>query len=95
MGTDPELFLQTGGRIIGSEKVLPDNGLQDQYGAFSIVQDGVQLEVQPRAAKGTQNLGANLSQAFKLLRGHLAQIPEVICCFNGVVEVNREELDSL
>ena len=71
-GCDPELFFQHSGRIIGAEKVIPTEGLQSKR-AYSpdVVLDGVQVELNPCATQTPQLLGAYISSAFQLLRGHL------------------------
>jgi hypothetical protein len=96
IGTDPEAFFERGGKIIGSERVIPEGGLTAKGGwTPTVVMDGVQFELNPPAAVGVQGLGRNVANAFKLLRDHLTHVPEVTCSFLGVVEVEKEELQSL
>lgn len=95
-GCDPELFLERGGKIIGSEKVLPQEGLaRGDYYNSEVVIDGVQIELNPNFAGSVSDLGRGISGAFYRLRTHLGNHAGVRCCFKGVVEVDREELDSL
>ena len=97
-GTDPELFFQRRGRIIGAEKVLPEAGLISSFhGVPFVVLDGVQCELNPPQSNTPVGVGNNISTAFKLLKQHLtkASNAEVTCCFNRIVEVSRQELNSL
>lgn len=95
-GCDPELFAQQDGQVIGSEKVIPEEGLKTSpYARSCIVRDGVQIELQPIASYTVGLLGIHLTAACNLLRKHLVDKPGVSPCFTGVVEVTREELDSL
>lgn len=93
-GTDPEGFFQRDGKIIGSEKVIPKAGLGAKYPA-AVVLDGVQFELNPACGATPSILGSHLSWAFQSLKRHLSTIPDISFCFRGVVEVDREELDSL
>lgn len=88
-GADPEGFFEQNGRIIGSEKVLPEDGLGH------VVLDGVQFELHPEAATNIEALGCNVRTAFMDVRRVLRKTPGTDCCFQGVVEVTRQELDSL
>lgn len=89
-GADPEGFFERGGKIIGSEKVLPEGGL-----GKDVVLDGVQFELNPQAMLSPSMLGNNIKMAFTNLKAQLLKVPEVKVCFNGLVEIDREELDSL
>lgn len=93
-GCDPEGFFQKGGKIIGAEKVIPADGLTTGYGR-PVVLDGVQFELNPQPRYSVRDLAQNISGAFGLLKNHLKSVPEVTCCWKGVIEVEREELDSL
>lgn len=90
-GCDPELFLKReDGSIVGSEKIIPQNGLTD--GLSKVIRDGVQVELNPYPAPSPIGLAHNISTCFKLLQPHLK---DVKASWDGLVEVNREELDSL
>lgn len=92
-GTDPEGFFEKGGAIIGSEKIIPVHGI-GAYNAMT-VRDGIQFEVHVGANYEHQKVAVCMSNAFSDLKAVLKNIPEVSCCWRGLVEVSREELDSL
>ena len=94
-GADPEAFLMRDRRIIGSEKVIPEDGLRYRGGKPIIVRDGVQIELNPPASPHVTTLGKRITQGMQTLVKHLMQYPGVSCCWDGVVEVSRDELDSL
>ena len=97
-GSDPELFFQRGGQIIGAEKVLPEEGLINPlHGVPFVVLDGVQCELNPPQSSTPVGVASHISTAFRLLQQHLAKTPdaEVTCCFNRIVDVSRKELNSL
>lgn len=92
LGSDPELFVQTEGRIIGAEKVIPAVGLQTTRS--SIVLDGVQLELHP----APQNCRALIANDFKAIFMTLdRQLKEkgAKASFDPVVKLSKEELASL
>jgi len=99
IGSDPEIFLVKDGAVIGSEKVIPEDGLRIENGSHyfgpEVVLDGVQVELNPRAGASSQYLAKEISNAFKALKAHLEKTPEVAVCFNTVVDVTQAELDSL
>lgn len=95
-GTDPEGFFQRDGQIIGSDRVLPVEGLvNNSYQKPFVVLDGVQFELNPAPASTVQGLATNLSSAFYLLRQHLVGQPGVTLNWSNIVEVSRKELDNL
>jgi len=106
-GCDPELFLEKGGHIIGSEKVLHDQSLASlEWGTNgskttgvlnknAIVQDGIQIELNPRPNPCRANLGSEIAATFRVLRDHLAKLDNVNASFSSVIEVSQEEMDSL
>lgn len=95
-GCDPELFFTTkDGKVIGSEKVIPEAMPTSSINAKGIVQDGVQVELNPRPCWCRANIGNEISAIMKKLKEHLATMPDVSACFNGVVEVDAKELRSL
>lgn len=91
LGGDPEIFCSRGGLIIGSEKVIPAAGLYNK----ALVIDGVQLEFNPRASFNRADLTNNLKYGFKALALRLKELKDVEAVFTSVVDVTREELDSL
>jgi hypothetical protein len=91
-GSDPEGFFKRDGRIVGSEKLLPEAGL-NIYTKGKLVRDGIQFELNPSAGALRDlagNIGALLTEANKLAKSAGAEL-----CFDGLVEVSREELNSL
>lgn len=105
LGCDPELFFEHSGKVIGSEKVLDPAGLiyaaaqgspaGGSYNGGRLVLDGVQAELNPNAYQCRAYLGNEISLAFRSLRQHLAGKAGVSVSFNGVVEIDKEELASL
>lgn len=105
LGCDPEFFFERGGQVIGAEKVLtPDHkivstsykydgpsGVKDE----KFVLDGVQVELNPRPNTCRANLGNEIAAAFRALKVHLKSMGDVTASFKTVVEVSKEELDSL
>lgn len=89
-GCDPEGFFTRGGQVIGSEKVLPPEGLRRV-----VVRDGVQWELNPQPSVNLSSLGLNISNAFRLMAIRLREVEGVSVSFEGTVEVSRDELDSL
>lgn len=94
-GADPELFLERGGQIIGSEKVIPKQGLfvPGNYKPV-VIRDGVQVELNPKASSSIPALGYEVSNSIGLLGNHLKG-SDVSISFRSFVEVSRTELDSL
>ncbi len=92
-GSDPEGFFKRRGKIIGSEKLIPENGISGIGG--SVHRDGVQFELHPRIAYYNAQIGYNISGCFAALQERLKKAKGVSICFDGLVEVERKELDSL
>jgi hypothetical protein len=89
-GCDPELFIAQGQRIIGAEKAIPETGLP------AIVLDGVQVELNPQPEPCRANLINNISAAMKTLSRHLESKDKTLSIsFRQVIEVDKQELDSL
>lgn len=90
-GSDPEAFFSKDGKIIGCEKLVPKKGLKAKGG--EITRDGVQFELHPEP--GT--LKALVSNVGDLIVAthELAQKGNAQVCYDGLVEVERAELDSL
>lgn len=98
LGTDPELFFEKNGKVIGAEKVLPGDGelVSNWRGVLGkTVLDGVQAEFNLAATFCRETLGSQIAQAFCTLRTHLKSMDGVKISFRSNVEVDREELDSL
>ncbi len=94
-GADPEGFFERHGKVIGSEKIIQEEGL-GYKNSPSVVRDGVQFEFNPSSGPSPFSLGCALGRAFNDLRFQLMKFPDVkVNLHDGVVEVDREELDSL
>src|SRR3990167_836481 len=95
-GTDPEGFFKRDGQIVGSERVLPTEGLVSRtHGKPFVVLDGVQFELNPAPSTTPKGVWNNLSLAFNLLRSHLGNQPDISLCFDRIAEVSRAELNAL
>lgn len=95
-GTDPELFFEQNGRIIGAEKVIPPGGLKPGRSVFpTVVLDGVQVELHPAASRELRVLGRNISIAFELIFRQLRKTPKVRLSSARMVDVGKAELESL
>ena len=103
-GCDPEIFLTKNGAVIGSERILPEEGIvydvQDNTTVVGgepsgrIIIDGVQAELNPRPNTCRANLSKELRWCFAGLANKLAT-EGVEINFSNTVEVAKEELDSL
>lgn len=94
LGCDPEFFFQKDGKVIGSEKVLMDK-IYPYSSMRAFVIDGVQVELNPAPSTCRQTLSGNILAAFTALKENLALKGDVTACFSAVVDVNKDELDSL
>lgn len=102
-GADPEFFFSKGGKIIGSEKVLPkdgvhqlsknDNGdvVQDDK---LIVIDGVQAEFNVLPSTCRQSFSGNLRSCFLHLYDQMQQ-KGVEADFSQSIKISEEELKTL
>lgn len=102
LGCDPEFFFLRGGKVVGAEKVLTPakHTPKSPLGALNstlhgLVIDGVQCELNPSASTCRETLAGGLTAAFRTLRDHLSTMGEVKASFSSVVEVSKDELDSL
>lgn len=108
LGCDPEFFFTKKGKIVGSEKIIPEDGLLYEPGSTSrrdgghtaledisskIIIDGVQAELNPRPNTCRANLANEISACFLELVGKIDK--EVDVDFSGVVNVGKKEFDSL
>lgn len=92
LGSDPEAFFEREGQIVGSERAIPAKGISTPFG--KIVRDGVQFELNPRSSQQINELAENIGALLRLAEDR-AQAKGLRLNFNGLVEVTREELDSL
>lgn len=109
LGGDPELFIVKGNEIVGSERVIPEEGLggvpsfNPQTGAndgpivnSSIIRDGIQVEFNMKPFGCRARAGGSLHNIFNTLVQHLAtNFPDHSISFEPVVEVSSKELKSL
>jgi hypothetical protein len=93
-GCDPEGFFEKDGVIIGSEKIIPPDGIGGPHSP-TVVRDGVQFELHPIQNTSPYGLSSTLRRGFRQLNDCLKANPGVKANFNTLVEVSREELDSL
>ena len=98
-GCDPEAFFTKGGKVVGSEKVLPERGIltPPRYDSThtGVVLDGVQFELHTLPSGSPVGVGRELAAAFKLLKQHLLSLPDIEVCFIPTVTVEKEELATL
>lgn len=98
LGMDPEFFFVKEGKVIGAEKVIPENGLiqQGSPSRGKIIIDGVQGELN-LLTFGCREAGAQyISNVFYALNEHLKKNhPDVSIKIAQTMEVTKDELDSL
>lgn len=95
LGSDPEAFLQLNGLIVGSERYVPEEGLQSYTMGPKVVRDGVQIELSLRPSRRREMLGADISSAFNTLWQRINGVEGVKTCFDPVVDITETELNSL
>lgn len=93
-GTDPELFVQRNGRIIGSEKVIPKGGLKGAGAEPLVIQDGVQVELNPYPSRNFYVLGRNIGVAVEVLTRQLKSQKASIS-WSRFEDIPDAELNSL
>src|SRR4051812_20887388 len=96
-GSDPELFIEQNGKVVGAEKVVPEAGLKPGNTKLpTVVLDGVQVELNPPAANSTLLLGRGIGTAFEMLQKVIEKKDlGYSISFRDFVDVGRAELDSL
>lgn len=106
LGGDPEFFFAKDGEIIGSEKVLTNDGIHikntdnmHRYHPEDVVDsqfviDGVQAELHPRPATCRALLGNEIASCFRNL-SKMMQEKGVTADFSQCVEVSQKEMDTL
>ena len=99
MGADPEFFFSNKGVIIGSEKIIPKDGLgnRDAYNnplPPRVVRDGIQAEINPEPRACRQQLGSEIARCL-----HEAFVKtkesKVKLDFRQLIKVDKKEFDSL
>ncbi len=95
LGCDPELFLTRFGWIIGSERVIPKEGINIVDN--NVVRDGVQLELHPEPRTCRQELAVNITTCFRRLKMYMKEsgVSHLSVAFDGLVKVPKRELKSL
>jgi hypothetical protein len=97
LGCDPELFLEQGGEIVGSERVIPTKAEFKEKNPYinlqHVVRDGVQVELHSDPTTCREVLISQLHGAFMSLQGYLKD--GIVPSFEPVVEVSEEELKRL
>lgn len=94
LGCDPEFFFEKDGKIIGSEKILPEKGLTTETGSKVII-DGIQAELNPRAEVCRVFSSDRISECFIAVQTLLQKHPGVTINFKQNVNITQEEMDSL
>lgn len=92
-GCDPEFFLEKNKKIIGSEKVIPENGIGEENSNRVII-DGVQAELNPLPNSCRQSLKGNITNCFRKLHDEMIK-QKVKTNFSTLIEVSEDELKSL
>jgi hypothetical protein len=97
-GCDPEIFVRRGKTIIGSERIIPEEGLKagrpyDLHG--KLVRDGIQAELNPRQTTCRANLGNYIKGLLSKLDKELEKQKNMVICFDQVVMITKKELNSL
>jgi hypothetical protein len=98
LGCDPEFFLTSkDGAVIGSEKVLPKDGLKAEGTYGKIIIDGVQAEINPLPSTCRQSLAYAIGYCFGQLNRSLeAQgLGQISVKTDPLVDVSQTEMDSL
>ena len=83
LGTDPEAFFSKNGKVIGSEKVMPEGGVIYRHGITTlnanatgenkVIMDGVQFELNPLPSQCRESLSANIQNCFMYLENRLKE----------------------
>lgn len=99
IGSDAEFFFKKDGEIIGSELVIPFEGLTTKAptdtSPMFIVRDGVQAELHTIPRRCRAFAGNDMKALMLKLKEHLKKHPSVSACFDQVVEIKQYNLDIL
>lgn len=99
LGCDPEFFFASAdGKTIGSEKLLPKDGLTVRAGdpnSSKTVIDGVQAELNPRSSSCREQLAGEIAQCFRNLYDNVLLSKGIKVQIAPLVDVTQSELDSL
>ena len=108
-GCDPEFFFSKDGRVLGAEKVLPEDGLvyksgdllgkdgdsTSLSGVSKIIIDGVQAELNPRANSCRANLGNEIACCFRKLEQTLTKSKEISIDFHQTIKLDKKDMSVL
>lgn len=95
LGCDPEFFFRFDGKVIGSEKVIPKNGINVTSQSKFII-DGVQAELNPRPNVCRALLGNEIKLCFQTLKKELESKGKGFTVdFSRTVEIPKENLMEL
>lgn len=94
LGTDPELFFEQDGEIIGAEKVLPEGGISGASGVGKVIIDGIQAELNPAPSHCREVLATNIARCLFSLKA-VADQKKVKLSFKQTVQISQKEMDSL
>lgn len=104
LGCDPEIFFERDGHVIGAERVIDEqlkaqtfSGTtpKDLMNNNAVILDGVQAELNPMPHYCREELGGEISCAFRALRQHLGSQKGVSISMKSVVDVDGKELAAL
>jgi hypothetical protein len=94
LGCDPEFFLSEDGEIVGSEKAIPEKGINGhEYYDNEIVRDGIQVEIHPLPSTCRQTLASYIHDCFKTMVNQLDKKYKID--FSQVAHITKKEMDSL
>ncbi len=95
LGCDPEFFFKIKGKVIGSEKILPKDGLVCAPQSKFII-DGVQAELNPRPNACRANLANEIKACFAALDAKLKKDKSTcVADFSRTVKISRRNLMEL
>jgi len=96
LGCDPEFFFSQNGKIKGSEKILPKEGLHIPFrGKTKITIDGVQAELNPTPSICRQSLAYTLAACFYELKKATKNDKKLECDFSQGIKVLPIEMKTL
>ena len=105
-GADPEFFFRQNGDVVGSERVLPKDGIEYEKegphipggngtvrgGGGKIIVDGVQAELNPRANVCRANMVNEIALCFQQIK---RSYPDMQVDFSPLVTVTESEFELL
>jgi len=103
IGADPEFFFSKRGKIVESNKIIPKDGLIEDYDYFNGIDltklskctvDGVQAELNPRARTCRQGCAREYISLFKKLQQVMTD-KKIDFCSKSVIHLSDKELLKL